>query len=165
MTGRTTRSPLMAAGVLLGAGLGGFVDGIVFHQILQLHNLLSAVVPPDNLVNAKINMFWDGVFHAGVWLMTVAGLTLLWRCGNRADVPWSGATFTGSLVAGWGLFNLIEGVIDHQILGIHHVYEYADNKLPYDLAFSASGIVFLVGGGLLIRRGKRDTQPRGGNLI
>ena len=156
MSEPTTRKPLTAAGILLGAGLGGFVDGIVFHQILQFHNMLSAAVPPNDLIGAKINMFWDGVFHAAVWTMTVIGLTLLWRCGKRRDVPWSGITFLGSLVAGWGLFNTVEGVIDHQILGIHHVYEYAADKLPYDLAFIASGIVFLLIGGFLIGRGKND---------
>jgi uncharacterized membrane protein len=39
--------PLVAAGALLGIGLGGFVDGILFHQILQLHNMLSNWVPRD----------------------------------------------------------------------------------------------------------------------
>jgi hypothetical protein len=31
-----------APGILLGIGLGGFVDGIVLHQILQWHHLLSS---------------------------------------------------------------------------------------------------------------------------
>jgi hypothetical protein len=35
-----------AAGVTLGIGLGGFLDGIVLHQIAQWHNMGSAVVPP-----------------------------------------------------------------------------------------------------------------------
>jgi uncharacterized membrane protein len=159
-----TRSPLVAAGVLMGAGLGGFVDGIVLHQILQWHNMLSARMPPDNLVAAKVNMFWDGLFHAAVWVMTVIGLTVLWKAGARRDVPWSGRTFTGALIFGWGLFNFIEGVIDHQLLGIHHVNEYAENKLPWDLAFLASGIVFLVVGWMLIGSGRNDTIPRGGVL-
>ena len=33
--------PVVAAGIVLGAGLGGFFDGIVFHQILQVHNMLT----------------------------------------------------------------------------------------------------------------------------
>ena len=159
-----TRSPLVAAGVLMGAGLGGFVDGIVLHQILQWHNMLSAQMPPNDLVAAKVNMFWDGLFHAAVWVMTVIGLTVLWKAGARRDVPWSGRTFTGALIFGWGLFNFFEGVIDHQLLGIHHVNEYAENKLPWDLAFLASGIVFLVVGWMLIGSGRNDTIPRGGVL-
>ena len=73
----------------------------------------------------------------------------------------SGKTFAGSLVFGRGLFNLIEGLIDHEFLGIHHVYEYTENKLPWDLAFLiAGGIVLLALGGLLIRAGRADTRRR-----
>ncbi|RKH59691.1 DUF2243 domain-containing protein, partial [Corallococcus llansteffanensis] len=116
------RGPLLSAGLLLGVGLGGFVDGIVLHQILQWHNMLSSLLPPDTLVNAKVNMFWDGLFHAFTWLMTFGGLVLLWRAGQRTDVPWSTATFAGCLLGGWGLFNVVEGIIDHQFLGVHHVH-------------------------------------------
>lgn len=155
MTGGKNKSPLMAAGVLIGAGMGGFVDGIVFHQILQIHNLLSARLPPDTLVNAKINMFWDGVFHAAVWAMTAIGILMLWKASRRADVLQSGRVLAGAILAGFGLFNLIEGIIDHQILGIHHVHEYADNKLAYDLAFLASGVALLFAGWFLIQTEKR----------
>jgi uncharacterized membrane protein len=158
---KMTRSPLFAAGVLMGAGLGGFVDGIVLHQILQWHNMLSAQMPPDNLVNTKINMFWDGLFHVAVWVMTTIGLTVLWKAGARRNVPWSGRTFAGALIAGWGLFNVVEGVIDHQLLGIHHVNEYSENKLAWDLAFLASGVVFLLVGWMLIKSGRNDNAPRG----
>src|SRR5215203_4700810 len=106
------RRPLIAAGTLLGIGLGGFVDGILFHQLLQVHNMLSAKYPTrESLANAEINMFWDGLFHTLTWATTAVGLTLLWRAGQRADVPWSTRTFVGSLLLGWGLFNLVEGVI------------------------------------------------------
>jgi len=52
------------AGLLLGIGMGGFLDGILFHQLLQVHNMLSNLYPPDTLVHLEINMFWDGLFHA-----------------------------------------------------------------------------------------------------
>ncbi|HEX8504357.1 MAG TPA: DUF2243 domain-containing protein [Hymenobacter sp.] len=148
-----TRTPLIAAGLLLGAGLGGFVDGIVLHQILQWHNMLSNQLPPDNLVAAKVNMYWDGVFHAAVWVMTAVGLRLLWGALTRPDVPRSGRTLWGALLLGWGLFNVIEGVIDHQILGLHHVQEYTTNKLPWDLAFLAFGVLLLLSGWGLVRAG------------
>lgn len=154
------RYPLIAAGVLIGAGMGGFVDGIVFHQILQWHNMLSAQIPPDNLVAAKVNMFWDGVFHAGVWVLTALGIVFLWFAGKNKEVPWSGRTFFGATLMGWGLFNLIEGVIDHQFLGIHHVYEYAENKLPFDLAFLAAGLILLLAGFLYIKLSAGDVAPR-----
>lgn len=121
--------------------------------------MLSAKYPPDTLVNAKVNMYWDGLFHAAVWVMTVIGLSMLWHVGRRKDVPWSGKTFFGSLLIGWGLFNLIEGIIDHQLLGIHHVFEYTDDKLPWDLGFLLLGLLLLATGWLFIRSGRRDALP------
>jgi uncharacterized membrane protein len=150
----TNRRPLICAGILIGAGMGGFVDGIVFHQMLQLHNMISAVLPPDTLVAAKVNMVWDGIFHALVWLLTATGMAVLWSAGEREDVPWCGVTFFGALFMGWGLFNLIEGVIDHYILGIHHVVERLHLSI-YDHLFVLSGVVLSIAGFFLIRGATR----------
>jgi uncharacterized membrane protein len=154
-----TRRPLIAAGLLMGAGLGGFLDGIVFHQILQLHNMLSARIPADTLLGAKINMFWDGVFHCLVWVLTVWGLTMLWSAGTRADVPWSGRTFAGSLLMGWGIFNLVEGIIDHHVLGIHHVVERLALSL-FDYAFLASGVFLILVGAMFVRAARGEIPLR-----
>jgi len=156
----TNQRPIISSGILLGAGLGGFADGIVLHQILQWHNMLSSVRPPDDLVSMKYNMVWDGLFHAFTWLMTVAGLVRLWRAGLRADVPWSTRTLAGALLLGWGLFNSIEGLIDHQLLGIHHVHP-GDHQLAWDLGFIASGLAMAAAGLALIRAGRTDATPRG----
>jgi uncharacterized membrane protein len=148
------RTPLVAAGILLGAGLGGFVDGILLHQILQWHNMLSGQLPPDTLVRAKVNMYWDGLFHAAVWVLTAVGLAMLWSATGRPDVPHSGRTLLGGLLLGWGLFNVVEGIIDHEVLGLHHVYEYTPNHLPADLGFLALGLGLLLGGWALVRAGR-----------
>lgn len=161
MADNLKRGPLISAGALLGIGLGGFIDGIVFHQILQVHNMLSNRIPPDTLVGAKVNMTWDGYFHAAVWLITALGLYRLFKAGERSDVPWSGKILLGSMLGGWGLFNLVEGIIDHHILRLHHVWEYAGNKTPYDLAFLSSGVLLLLVGGALIRAGSYHNAPRG----
>jgi uncharacterized membrane protein len=84
MTVKMNPRPLVSAGTLLGIGMGGFVDGIVFHQILQTHNMLSARRPPDTVVNIEINMVWDGLFHAFTWLTTALGLLLLFPGAGRA---------------------------------------------------------------------------------
>ncbi|HEY0982365.1 MULTISPECIES: DUF2243 domain-containing protein [unclassified Schlesneria] len=154
---KTHRGPLIAAATALGIGLGGFLDGIVFHQILQAHGMLSAKYPqvdPDPLVvirNLEINMFWDGMFHLFNWVMTCTGLLLLWKASNRADVPWSGYTLAGGLPLGWGMFNLVEGILDHHILHLHHVRETPDH-LVYDLAFLGSGVLLVLVGAFLISR-------------
>ena len=49
------------------------------------------------------------------------------------------------MLAGWGTFNLVEGIIDHHILGIHHVKAGA-NETALDLAFLALGAALLAGG-------------------
>lgn len=140
--------PLVGAGLLLGIGLGGFVDGIVLHQILQWHSMLSSRIPPTTLVDLKYNMIWDGLFHAVTWIVTAVGIGLLFRAGRRADAVWSGRTLLGAMLGGWGLFNLVEGIIDHQVLGIHHVHPGAD-QLAWDIGFLISGPVLMgIGAGL-----------------
>ncbi len=153
--------PLIAAGTLLGIGLGGFVDGILFHQILQLHSMLSARLPQDVLINVKISMVWDGLFHAFTWLMTAAGVALLWHAGKREEVPWNGRILWGGLLLGWGIFNLVEGLIDHHLLGIHHVVERLGLSV-YDYIFLGSGLVFILIGIWLTR--SADKNPLNGSV-
>jgi uncharacterized membrane protein len=150
---------VIAPGTLLGVGLGGFVDGILFHQILQWHNMLSSWVVPVDLVSMKVNMVWDGLFHAFTWLMTALGIALLWRAGRRGGfAPRATPMFIGSLSLGWGMFNFVEGLIDHQIIGIHHVHP-GENQLPWDIGFLVSGLVFLALGYGLIRKGRAMVGP------
>ena len=160
---RVNRRPLIAAGTLLGVGLGGFVDGIVLHQLLQIHNMVSAkypklgVDPQTALVNTEINMFWDGLFHAFTWVMTAAGLALLWGAVRRPDVPHSTPTLLGSMVMGWGLFNVIEGIVDHHVLHVHHVVERLGVSV-WDWAFLGSGVVMILIGIAVMRRGRSDER-------
>jgi uncharacterized membrane protein len=162
-THATHRGAILSAGILLGAGLGGFVDGIVLHQILQGHSMLSSVHPPTDLVAMKYNMVWDGLFHAFTWIVTVAGIARLWSAGKRADVPWSTRTLVGSAALGWGLFNVVEGLIDHQLIGIHHVHP-GEGELAWDLAFLAFGAVQIALGVALTHAGRGDATPRGAHL-
>ena len=154
-----TRRPLIAAGTLLGIGMGGFVDGILFHQLLQVHSMLSAQVTRSTVAGLEINMFWDGLFHILTWTLTALGLALLWNAVQRRDVPLSTKTFVGSMALGWGLFNLVEGIIDHHLLHIHHVTE-TDNHLIWDLAFLASGLILLGIGATMISAGRNDAAER-----
>lgn len=75
-----------AGGILLGIGMDGFVDGIVLHQILQWHNMISNTLPPTTMEAMRINMMWDSVFHAAVWIATFAGILLLYQAAYR-NVP------------------------------------------------------------------------------
>ena len=141
-------------GLLLGIGLGGFVDGIVLHQILQWHHMLTSTSgnPPTTVAGLEANTLADGLFHAATWLFVAAGSTALWRAwrDGRIAPPWR--AHLGMLLAGWGGFNLVEGLIDHQLLGIHHVRDDLGGPLGWDLAFLALGAAQLAGGLLLAHR-------------
>jgi len=172
MPDATDRRPLVAAGLLLGVGMGGFVDGILFHQILQWHSMLSAKYPSTGAGppagtdlatfrrDVEVNMFWDGLFHAFTWVTTALGIGQLFAAGRRSDVPWSGRTLIGAMLFGWGLFNLVEGVIDHHLLHVHHVREDLGVS-AWDYRFLASGVVLMVFGWFLVRAGREDSARRG----
>lgn len=156
---RTGGFPI-SAGFLLGLGLGGFFDGIVLHQVLQWHHLLtSAGYPPDSVRNLQINTLADGLFHASTYLFVALGLAVLWRAARHMHIQWSGKLLVGTLLMGFGTFNLVEGTINHQLLGIHHVNETVprDQWIYWDLGFLLWGAAMLVGGYALFRAGKRET--------
>lgn len=56
---------------------------------------------------------------------------------------------------GWGLFNLIEGIVDHHVLGIHHVVERLSLSV-YDYAFLISGVLLIAIGVGIIHMGRAD---------
>ena len=145
-----------APGILLGIGLGGFLDGIVLHQILQWHHMLTdqGDYPATTVAGLETNTLWDGLFHAATWIAVAVGIWILWR--RTADWRWaiSGRALIGWMLVGWGGFNLVEGIVDHHILGIHHVRE-TGNELAWDLAFLAFGALLVVGGWLLARSDER----------
>jgi uncharacterized membrane protein len=107
----------------MGIGFGGFVDGIVLHQILQWHHMLTdeGYCPAGTVIGIEDNSLAEGFFHVAAWLAVMAGTIAATRAWQRGELapPW-GSHF-GGLLLGWNLFNLVEGLIDHQILGIHHV--------------------------------------------
>jgi|KBSMisStaDraftv2_1062788.scaffolds.fasta_scaffold787308_1 uncharacterized membrane protein len=149
------RFPL-SAGIFFGLGLGGFFDGIVLHQILQWHHMLTSDGYPANSIhNLQVNTLWDGVFHAATYVFVVIGLVLLWRNAHRDHVWWSTKLLVGTMLIGFGLFNVIEGVVDHHVLGIHHVNETAPRAqwIYWDLGFLAWGIVMLAVGWVIVRAG------------
>lgn len=130
--------------------MGGFIDGILLHQIFQLHNMLSAKISTGTLVGAKVNMVWDGLFHMLVWCFTAIGIAMLWSAMKRSDVRLSGRSCVGGMLAGWGLFNLVEGVVDHHILNLHHVYERLGQSI-WDWVFLAFGAILVALGAAIVR--------------
>jgi uncharacterized membrane protein len=92
---RPASSLLRAPGIVLGIGLGGFVDGILLHQVLQWHHLLSSTdsdnigvryYPTDTVDGLRMNTLGDGAFHV-VTCTTFQDLRGWWRW-SVVDVVW-----------------------------------------------------------------------------
>ena len=155
----TRQSKVTAAGVLLGIGLGGFVDGIVLHQIAQWHQMLSAVVPPESMAAMKRNMAADGWLHAAVWIATFAGVMVLWRALRGPGALPSTRHLLGNMLLGWGAFNLVEGILNHHLLELHHVRDLPQHVPAYDWIFLAVGGIGFILAGLALRAGQRERAP------
>ena len=144
------RGRFLAAAILLGIGLGGFFDGIVLHQILQWHHMVSTPTPPDTVENLELNTLGDGLFHAATWVITVVGVFVLLASDGARYEARAKPRFFGGMLVGWGLFNLGEGIVDHHLLNLHHVRPGPD-ELVYDVAFLVWGTAMLVVGWWLAR--------------
>jgi uncharacterized membrane protein len=140
--------------MVLGIGFGGFVDGILLHQILQWHHLLS-----ERGYGTSVQIAADGFFHGLTWIAVLAGVLWLWqRLRYVKPVAWS--ALVGPMLAGWGAFNLVEGVVDHHLLDVHHVRSGA-GQLWWDLGFLVFGTLLVAVGTLLYRRSARGVDDDG----
>jgi uncharacterized membrane protein len=157
MTESDHRLPTRAPSLLLGLGLGGFVDGIVLHEILQWHHMVSNVdgAPTDTVAGLETNVVADGFFHAATWLLVSLGLSLMLLAWQQRRLAPNWSFHIGLMLAGWGVFNVVEGVIDHQILGVHHVRDDLGAPLSWDIGFLVFGVLLTAGGWALYRRGVR----------
>jgi uncharacterized membrane protein len=152
-----TRPPTRLPGLLLGIGFGGFVDGILLHQVLQWHHMLTGTGdhPMDTVAGLEVNTLADGFFHVATWVFVVVGSMLMLRAWRQGRIAPTWSFQIGLLLAGWGVFNLVEGLVNHQLLGIHHVRDDLGGPLSWDLAFLASGVVLIAAGWALHKKGER----------
>jgi uncharacterized membrane protein len=151
------RPPSRAPGLLYGLGLGGFVDGIVLHQVLQWHHMVSDVAgqPMTTLTGLEHNTLADGLFHVAAWLFVLAGSTATLVSWRRGRIAPSWRFHIGLMLTGWGIFNVVEGLVDHQLLGVHHVRDDLGGPLSWDIGFLLCGLALVVGGWWLHRSGPR----------
>lgn len=142
------RSPALGWGALLGLALGGFFDGILLHQILQWHHLLS-LVPGKDLQG---QILWDGYFHALMYVLAALSLWGLWRAHGRG-AELSGRALSGALLAGFGAWHIIDSLLSHWLIGIHRIKIDSPNPLLWDLVWLvAFGLVPAVLAYGLLRR-------------
>ena len=151
-----TATPAAAPAFLFGMGVGGFVDGIVLHQLLQWHHMLSHTEDGNTktVAGLELNTLADGLFHSAMWVLVVAAAVLSIRAGRRGRLSVSWRFHTGLALAGWGVFNVVEGLVNHQLLGIHHVRDDLGGPLAWDLGFLGLSVVLTAVGWFLYRNGR-----------
>lgn len=155
MAMRARSRSALTAGALLGVGLMGSADEIVFHQLLQWHSFYVSTTAYWRIVS-------DGAFHLFTTLMLLLASLRLWADRRRLSQVMSGRPFwAGALIAG-GCFQLFDGVVNHKLLRLHPVREGVDNILPYDIAWVASALA-LLGAGWLVWRAIPRPALDGGN--
>jgi uncharacterized membrane protein len=118
----------------------------------------SAGYPPDSVGNLRVNTLLDGLFHAMTYVFVVAGIALLWtRLRTTPMQRWWGRALAGTILVGFGIFNVVEGAINHHWLGLHHVNETAPREqwLAWDVAFLAWGALMIVGGWVIAASARR----------
>jgi uncharacterized membrane protein len=151
---------LALPGIFLGIGFGGFVDGILLHQLLQWHHMLTSTntdrvgipyYPRDSVHGLEVNTLWDGIFHVFTWLMILVGMSMLFtRVQRGRGQVWKRRALWSWMLVGWGMFNIVEGLVDHQVLGIHHVRS-GEHQFAWDMGFLALGALLVLCGWLLSR--------------
>ena len=142
------------AGVLLGMALGGFFDGILLHQILQWHHLLSAVEGQPWL-DLRMQLVADGLFHVLMYAVLVAALVLLYKARQEFVLDGAGRYLLATTVVGFGVWNVLDSIVFHWVLQIHHIKMDAASPLLWDLAW------FVVFGVLVLLLGLRMQRSTG----
>ena len=141
---------------VLGVAFSMFFDGIVLHQLLQWHHLASHTHPTDTLSNLKFNTLVDGLFHSAAWIVALWGVWLLMQSARHGSLQIAPRTLLGgAFIAGWGAFNVVENIINHFILQVHHVRENVPNVWTYDVVFLiVMGFLPLIVGVQMLKRGR-----------
>jgi uncharacterized membrane protein len=120
-------------GLLIGFALGGFFDGILLHQILQWHHLLSGMADIESLPDLRFQIMMDGLFHLLHYIMAVIGAVLLWLPSPRGKARISSRHLMGWALIGFGGWHGLDAVVAHWALQLHRIRMDVDNPLLWDL--------------------------------
>lgn len=114
-----TDRELLGWSATAGFGLGAAADVLLFHLVLQHHHLFSGYIDPRTSEGLRANVAYDGIFLLLMLGVGIGGLLMLWRASGSRLL--SRAYLGGGLLVGAGLFNVIDGVASHYLLGLHDV--------------------------------------------
>lgn len=138
------------AGLLLGIGLAGLLDGAIARQIFGLHRPMGEQ-PFDIFESPRTSMVRDGVFQAAMWLITLLGIRLAlqekWKNPDADVLACHAAMWVGA-----GLFIVSESVVNHYILERHHLVTGHPWQMVFDLVFIGVGVGMMCWGSILFQR-------------
>ena len=142
----------MVGSSLLGFGLGGMMDGIVLHLVLQWHHLVSSRVPSGALEGLRTNVFWDGVFHFATAVVMLAGFALLWRAWRHPPRGGRLGELLGIVLIGWGAFQVVDQLVFHLLFGLHDIREAVEHPGLYNWGYFTLGLLLAAAGLIALRR-------------
>lgn len=156
----------------LGFAMAGFFDGIMLHQILQWHHLLSGWADRLPAASMRFQVLADGLFHAVMYVLAALGVVLLVRARH---VPGAGTSWAwwGRWWIGFGAWHGVDAVLSHWVLGLHRIRMDSPTPLAWDLAWLALfGLLPLCAGWWLQRKrvhppgpAARTRRMAGGGLV
>jgi uncharacterized membrane protein len=134
------------AGYALGVAIGGFFDGILLHQILQWHHLLSGL-DGARFEDLRFQILADGLFHMTMYFVGGVGLWLLWRARHEFGARNAGRLLMANALVGFGAWHMFDGIASHWVLQIHRIRMDSDMPLVWDLLwFFVFGVAAVLGG-------------------
>ncbi|PJN54815.1 hypothetical protein PAEVO_15360 [Paenibacillus sp. GM2FR] len=140
------------AGILFGLGLVGFIDEVVFHQLLHWHHFYDKSTTEIGLVS-------DGLFHAFSWFATI-GSSFMLADLHRRNAFWL-KRWIGGILLGGGAFQLYDGIIQHKWMRLHQIRYNVDIR-PYDWVWNLiAAAMIIVGMILIVRTQNRDRSEEG----
>lgn len=127
---------------LAGFGLAGLFDGILLHRLLGWHHLFGASAGRAPLWHIRA----DATFDAAMYFCLLVGIT-----GGIVDraklASLHRRCIAGLLLMGFGVWNVLDAVLVHWLLGLHRLRPAAESPLLWDIGWLATfGILpYLIG--------------------
>jgi uncharacterized membrane protein len=144
---------LTAAAFWLGFALSGFFDGILLHQILQWHHLLSGLEGRGGpFSELAFQIAADGYFHVLMYVVAAAGLWLLWRARQAFNFAGASRALLAWLLIGFGAWHFVDAVASHWVTQIHRIKMDANNPLLWDIGWLVIFGAIPLAAGLMLRR-------------
>jgi len=153
--GLTAAPPSRTPAIVLGVGFGALIYAAVFFFLLQWHHMRSADVNPNTATGLEDNLRADGAFVLVAIIVVIIGAYMLLHAWAKRREPPTPISFAGLMVFGWGLFNLVEALVDHHLLNVHHVRDDVADSVGWDVGFIVFAVLQLLAGYWLYRYGLR----------